>query len=118
VRAALAGAAASYGGTVEIEAIGRVTTATGDPAASAAVAQAARAAGLAVVVPTAELGVASDDATAFMRRVQSRGGVATYLAIGSDLAGPHHTPGFDVDESVLGPGVDLLERAVRALTVG
>jgi aminobenzoyl-glutamate utilization protein A len=130
VRTALAGAAATYGGTVTVEAIGTVTTATGDPAASAAVAEAARWTGLDVVgrgaersrtidsSPTADLGVASDDATAFMRRVQSRGGVATYLAIGSDLAGPHHTPGFDVDESVLGPGVDLLERAVRALTAG
>jgi aminobenzoyl-glutamate utilization protein A len=51
-------------------------------------------------------------------RGQARGGVATYLAIGSDLAGPHHTLGFDVDEAVLGPGVDLLERAVRALVAG
>jgi aminobenzoyl-glutamate utilization protein A len=117
-RTALEGAAATYGCTVTVERIGTVTTATGDPAASDAVARAARDGGLDVVVPTADLGVASDDATAFMRRVQSRGGVATYLAIGSDLAGPHHTPGFDVDEAVLGPGVDLLERAVRALTAG
>jgi aminobenzoyl-glutamate utilization protein A len=116
VRAALEGAAATYGGTVAIERTGAVTTATGDPAVADAVADAARATDLDVVIPTAELGVASDDATAFMRRVQSRGGVATYLAIGSDLAGPHHTPGFDLDESVLGPGVDLLERAVRDLT--
>jgi aminobenzoyl-glutamate utilization protein A len=118
VRAALEGAAATYGGTVEIERTGAVTTATGDPAVADAVAHAARSTGLDVVVPTANLGVASDDATAFMRRVQSRGGVATYLAIGSDLAGPHHTPGFDLDESVLGPGVDLLERAVRDLAAG
>jgi aminobenzoyl-glutamate utilization protein A len=118
VRTALEGAAATYGCTVDVEPIGSVTTATGDPAASEAVARAAREGGLDVVVPTAGLGVASDDATAFMRRVQSRGGVATYLAIGSDLAGPHHTPGFDVDEAVLGPGVDLLERAVRALVAG
>ncbi|NMO93741.1 amidohydrolase [Actinomycetospora sp. TBRC 11914] len=116
VRAALEGAAATYGCTVDVEPIGSVTTATGDPSVSEAVARAAREGGVDVVVPTADLGVASDDATAFMRRVQSHGGVATYLAIGSDLAGPHHTPGFDVDEAVLGPGVDLLERAVRALT--
>ncbi len=130
VRAALEGAAASYGVTVTIERTGAVTTATGDPAAAEAVAAAARATGLDVVgreaqrsrtidsVPTADLGVASDDATAFMRRVQAHGGIATYLAIGSDLAGPHHTPSFDIDESVLGPGVDLLERAVRDLTAG
>ncbi|HEY2195952.1 MAG TPA: amidohydrolase [Actinomycetospora sp.] len=114
VRTMLEGAAATYGCRVEIEQIGTVPTATGDPAASEVVAEAARSTGLDVVVPTADLGVASDDATALMCRVQSRGGVATYLAIGSDLAGAHHTPGFDIDEAVLGPGVDLLERAVRA----
>jgi aminobenzoyl-glutamate utilization protein A len=118
VRAALEGAAATYGTTVTTERTGAVTTAAGDPAAADAVADAARATGLDVVLPTADLGVASDDATAFMRRVQSRGGIATYLAIGSELAGPHHTPDFDLDESVLGPGVDLLERAVRDLAAG
>jgi aminobenzoyl-glutamate utilization protein A len=113
VRTAVEGAAATYGLTVDVEPIGSVTTATADPAASDTVARAARDLGLAVVVPGADLGVASDDATAFMRRVQERGGTATYLAIGSDLPGAHHTPRFDIDESVLGPGVDLLERVVR-----
>lgn len=113
VRAALEGAAATFGLTVDAEAIGSVTTAVADAAASDTVARAARDLGLAVVVPGADLGVASDDATAFMRRVQARGGTATYLAVGSDLPGAHHTPRFDVDEAVLGPGVDLLERVVR-----
>lgn len=118
VRAALHGAAATYGLTVEVEPIGSVTTAVADPAASGTVARAAAELGLTVVVPGAEIAVASDDATAFMRRVQQRGGVATYLAIGSDLAGPHHTPRFDFDEAALGPGVDLLERIVRSALTG
>lgn len=112
---ALEGAAATYDTAVEVERIGSVTTAIADPPVAEAVARAARARGLEVVVPTAELGVASDDATAFMRRVQERGGRATYLAIGSDLGGAHHTPGFDLDEAVLAPGTDLLERVIRDL---
>jgi aminobenzoyl-glutamate utilization protein A len=39
---------------------------------------------------------ASDDAAAMMRRVQERGGVASYLKIGADLAGGNHTPQFDL----------------------
>jgi aminobenzoyl-glutamate utilization protein A len=118
VRRALEGAAATYDATVTVERIGAVTTARADEAAADVVRRAAAATGLEVVVPTAELGVASDDATALMRRVQTRGGVATYLAIGSDLPGAHHTSTFDLDEAVLGPGVDLLEHAVRAALTG
>lgn len=44
--------------------------------------------------------------------------MGTYLAIGSDLRGAYHTSTFDLDEAVLGPGVDLLEHAVRAVLSG
>ncbi len=113
-RAMLAGAAQMHGLTVDIELIGAVTTARADPRAVDAVAAAARAAGLRVVAPTADSGVASDDATALMRRVQAHGGAATYVGLGSDLAGAHHTPTFDLDESALAPGVDLMEHLIRA----
>jgi aminobenzoyl-glutamate utilization protein A len=73
VRRALEGAAATYDATVTVERIGAVTTARADEAAADVVRRAAAATGLEVVVPTAELGVASDDATALMRRVQTRG---------------------------------------------
>lgn len=53
-----------------------------------------------------------------MRRVQQHGGAATYVALGATLAGAHHTASFDVDESALALGVDLLERVVRATTTG
>jgi aminobenzoyl-glutamate utilization protein A len=112
-RAMLAGAAQMHGLTVEVELIGSVTTARADPSATQAVTAAGRAVGLRVVEPAADSAVASDDATALMRRVQANGGAATYVGLGADLAGPHHTPSFDFDEAALAAGVDLLERLVR-----
>jgi aminobenzoyl-glutamate utilization protein A len=112
-RAMLDGAARMHGLTVDVELVGSVTTARADRPAVDAVVAAARAAGLRVVEPASDSGVASDDATALMRRVQAQGGMATYVGLGADLAGAHHTPAFDLDESALPLGVDLLERLVR-----
>jgi aminobenzoyl-glutamate utilization protein A len=112
-RAMLEGAVLMHGLTVEVELIGSVTTARADPSATRAVTDAGWAVGLRVVEPAADSGVASDDATALMRRVQAGGGTATYTGLGADLAGPHHTPTFDLDEAALPLGVDLLERLVR-----
>jgi aminobenzoyl-glutamate utilization protein A len=53
---------------------------------------------------------ASDDACAFMRRVQERGGLATYVIIGAELASGHHTRTFDFDEAALPLGVEVLSR--------
>lgn len=44
---------------------------------------------------------ASEDCTAFMTRVCERGGKATYLLFGTNLANKHHTPNFDFDENAL-----------------
>ena len=41
---------------------------------------------------------ASEDCSAFINRVVSRGGKATYLLFGSELASAHHTAEFDFDE--------------------
>jgi aminobenzoyl-glutamate utilization protein A len=118
-RAALEGAARMYGLDVDVELIGSVTTARADAPAVGVVEEAARAVGLRIVTPAAEGGVASDDATALMRRAQAHPGPrfvgATYVGLGADLAGPHHTPGFDFDESALAPGVDFLEQLIRTL---
>ncbi|MCW2757354.1 MAG: hypothetical protein JWO46_1100 [Nocardioidaceae bacterium] len=112
-RAMLEGAAQMHGLTVDVELVGSVTTAVADAAAATAVAEAAARAGLTVVTPPADSGVASDDATALMRRVQQAGGAATYVALGSDMAGGHHTRTFDVDETAFAAGVDLLEALAR-----
>ena len=57
----------------------------------------------------------SEDATYLMDRVQTRGGRASYVGIGTDHPGGHHTPRFDVDERSLEIGVDVLAGAVARL---
>ena len=54
----------------------------------------------------------SEDATFLMQRVQDNGGLATYVGVGTDHPGGHHTSTFDVDESSLGIGVDVLTDAI------
>lgn len=49
----------------------------------------------------------SDDASVMMRRVQARGGKATYIGLGSDFAASFHNNRFDFDENVLLPSVQL-----------
>jgi aminobenzoyl-glutamate utilization protein A len=55
----------------------------------------------------------SEDAGYLISRVQENGGVGTYMIIGTTIAAPHHHHKFDIDESILEPTVDLLERIAR-----
>ncbi|MBN1934013.1 MAG: amidohydrolase [Anaerolineae bacterium] len=60
-----------------------------------------------------EGGGGSEDYTYMMRRVQERGGQATFVAVGADLADGnsnlgHHTAEFDIDERALAQAVKLL----------
>lgn len=48
----------------------------------------------------------SEDATAMMKRVKERGGLATYVQIGMDTSWGHHTERFDIDEDMLALGVE------------
>jgi aminobenzoyl-glutamate utilization protein A len=57
----------------------------------------------------------SEDATFLMDRVQDHGGRASYVGIGTDHPGGHHTPTFDVDERSLDIGVDVLAGAIERL---
>ena len=50
-----------------------------------------------------------------MRRVQELGGQATYLALGSNIAAPHHNGCFDIDESSMILGVKALTVIVGKL---
>jgi len=63
---------------------------------------------------SADLG-GSEDATYLMDRVQKHGGTATFVGVGTDHPGGHHTPTFDVDERSLAVGVDVLGEAVKNL---
>ena len=70
--------------------------------------------GVESVLHSAPLG-GSEDATYLMDRVQARGGRASYVGIGTDHPGGHHTPTFDVDERSLEIGVDVLAGAIARL---
>jgi aminobenzoyl-glutamate utilization protein A len=60
-------------------------------------------------------GGGSEDATWMMRRVQELGGQATYLALGSNIAAPHHNGCFDIDESSMILGVKALVAIIDKL---
>ncbi|MCI8512663.1 MAG: M20 family metallo-hydrolase [Lachnospiraceae bacterium] len=49
----------------------------------------------------------SEDATYLMSKVQSHGGRAAYMCIGSTIAAPHHNNKFDLDERSLLIGLKL-----------
>lgn len=51
---------------------------------------------------------ASEDCTAFMNRVIDNGGKASFFMFGTDLASPHHTPEFDINEDSLVDAVAML----------
>ena len=58
----------------------------------------------------------SEDATFLMQYVQNNGGLATYVGVGTDHPGGHHTATFDVDEDSLEIGVDVLSEAIEAVS--
>jgi aminobenzoyl-glutamate utilization protein A len=60
----------------------------------------------------------SEDATYLMRKVQDNGGQATYVCVGTDHPGGHHTATFDVDERSIDIGVDVLADSIRAVATG
>lgn len=69
------------------------------------------------MAPPIPLG-ASEDATFFMRRVQSRGGKAACVVIGADLSADHHNPFFDFDEKALEVGTQFLASLVVEVLSG
>ena len=111
VTAALEGAAASYGCTVEVVETGGSTTINSDEVVAAGVRGHALALGLSADTFGPMGG--SDDASLFLAEVQGQGGVGSYVMVGADNPAPHHNPAFDVDERALLHSVDLLESLVR-----
>ena len=57
----------------------------------------------------------SEDATFLMDAVQDAGGLATYVGVGTDHPGGHHTATFDVDEASIGHGINTLAGAIEAI---
>jgi aminobenzoyl-glutamate utilization protein A len=50
-----------------------------------------------------------------MKRVQERGGKATYIGIGADTKAGHHNDHFDFDENAMGIALGVLYRTVFLL---
>lgn len=67
--------------------------------------------GIDSVIERDDLG-GSEDATYLMRYVQENGGFATYVGVGTDHPGGHHTSTFDVDEASLAPGIETLSTSI------
>ena len=50
-----------------------------------------------------------------MKRVQERGGKATYIGIGADTKAGHHNDHFDFDENAMGIALGVLYHTVFKL---
>ncbi|MEM4780603.1 MAG: amidohydrolase [Halalkalicoccus sp.] len=110
-----AGAARTHGCAADVDVHSESPRADSDPALSELVFEVARGTeGVTTATRTAEFG-ASEDATFLMKAVQKRGGLASYLVVGTDHPGSHHTPGFDVDERSLPIAVAVLSGAIERL---
>ena len=114
-REILAAAAAMHGLELRVEVAGATPSAASDAALVARVRAAAAQVPEVRQFDDAMFAAASDDACAFMQRVQARGGLATYVVVGAALASGHHTPRFDFDEAALPIGVKVLGLLARDL---
>ncbi|MFC6938467.1 amidohydrolase [Salinirubellus sp. GCM10025818] len=114
----LDGAAEMHDCELETAIEGAAPSATSDESLVDLVAEVASGvAGVENVVRRDTLG-GSEDATYLMQHVQDRGGDATYVGVGTDHPGGHHTSTFDVDEDSLEIGVDVLAGAIREVVGG
>jgi len=111
-RKVLEGAALSHDCEVEIDVEGEAPSAESDAELVDIVHEASKAhPDVDRATRRGELG-GSEDATFLMKRVQEGGGLATYVGLGTDHPGGHHTATFDVDEETIALGVDVLSEAI------
>ena len=101
---------------VDVETRGEAPSAESDQELVDVVAEVARdVSGVTNLLERDELG-GSEDATYFMQRVQDNGGFASYVGVGTDHPGGHHTSIFDVDEESIEIGVDVLAGSILELS--
>ena len=111
----LRAAAEMHDCTVDVETLGEAPSAESDQGLVDLVADVAGdVEGVDSILERDTLG-GSEDATFLMRYVQERGGLATYVGIGTDHPGGHHTATFDVDEQSIAIGVETVSRAIREI---
>lgn len=94
---------------------GKTTTFENDESVIEVVEAAANAADAVDSVTRTEFG-GSEDASYLIRRVQESGGTATYLGIGASNPSGHHTAYFDIDETAIDIGVDVIVDAIGRLS--
>lgn len=105
----IAGAAAMYGVEHEVTLMGGARSCTPSPAWVSFIHQQAEATGLfSSVIDSKQQAAGSEDATYMMERVQQRGGQASYVIFGCELAAGHHNARFDFDEAVMATAVQML----------
>jgi aminobenzoyl-glutamate utilization protein A len=98
---------------VEVEHAGRAPSGESDPALAAIVSSTAESTPTVDSVRDSDSLGGSEDATYLMQHVQERGGLASYVCVGTDHPDGHHTPAFDVDEETVRIAVDVLSGAVE-----
>jgi len=116
VRNIIAGAAMMYGVDYEIKTVGTAKSGESSPEMIKEVKTIAQETGLFTeIIDYAAFG-ASEDFTNFMTEVQEKGGLGTYMMVGSTLASGHHDYYFDFDEAVLADSVELITKICQKLT--
>ena len=111
----LDGAARMHDVGVETSLYGRTTSFEGDAELAAHVATAAEGVDAVDAVRDSKAFGGSEDASYLIRRVQEAGGRAVYVGIGASNVAGHHTAHFDIDESALRLGADVMAATVRRL---
>lgn len=105
----IAGAAAMYGVEYQVKLMGAARSCTPTQPWVDFIHQQAVALGeFSSVIDRTAQAAGSEDATYMMERVKQRGGQATYLIFGCDLAAGHHNARFDFNEQVMATAVKTL----------
>ena len=108
-------AAQMYECEVEIKAMGGAACAESHPELASRLTELAKESGIfKLVVEECFLG-GSEDCAYFMERVNTKGGQAVYMAIGSEIAAGHHEAEFDFNEPSMQNGVSIMALAVMDL---
>ncbi|MFW6266581.1 MAG: amidohydrolase [Halanaerobiales bacterium] len=105
----LTNSAEMYGNELKINEMGRAESGKSDVRLAERIIKCARKTGEfdKIYDQSAEMG-GSEDFTYFMKEVQRQGGLATFMILGTELAGSHHTADFNFKEKDLIKGVKIL----------
>lgn len=102
------GAAVMYGVTAEIQEVGAAEGLISSPELVQRLKRYADESGLFTDVRQSVRNSGSEDCSFFMERVKQRGGQASYICIGTELAAGHHNGAFDINEAALTPAIAFL----------